>query len=135
MKYKGRTEEGIRKMKERAYAQIGDPKALSRRRELHRLDPRTKMYSRARERCKITGVEFTLKSYKDIPKPYKCIDFDCLNGEEGYDIAIMILEKSPLENEKEYIISAKNKTKGTISFNIDKENFRIVEGSYFKSKD
>jgi len=40
-----------------------------------------------------------------------------------------------LKNEKEYIISAKNKTKGTISFNIDTENFRIVEGSYFKSKD
>ena len=68
MKYKGRTEEGIRKMKERAYAQIGNPKALARRRELHRLDPRPKMYSRARERCKVTGFKFNLKSYKDIPK-------------------------------------------------------------------
>ena len=40
-----------------------------------------------------------------------------------------------LESEKGYIISAKDKTKGTISFNVDKENFRIVEGNYFKNKD
>jgi len=40
-----------------------------------------------------------------------------------------------LKNEKTYIISAKNKTEGTISFNIDKETFRIIEGSYFKNKD
>ena len=71
MKYKHRTEEGIRKMKERAYAKIGDPQALARRRELHRLDPRPKLYSRAIERCKITKVPFLLNSYKDIPKPTK----------------------------------------------------------------
>ena len=40
-----------------------------------------------------------------------------------------------LEREKEYIISTKHKTQGTISFNVDKENFRIVEGNYFKNKD
>ena len=40
-----------------------------------------------------------------------------------------------LESEKGYIISAEDKTKGTISFNVDKENFRIIEGNYFKNKD
>ena len=40
-----------------------------------------------------------------------------------------------LEREKEYIISTKHKTKGTISFNVDKENFRIVEGNYFQNKE
>ena len=40
-----------------------------------------------------------------------------------------------LKSEKGYIISAKNKPKGAISFNIDKESFRIIEGSYFKNKD
>ncbi|MBC8266181.1 MAG: DUF4292 domain-containing protein [Flavobacteriales bacterium] len=39
------------------------------------------------------------------------------------------------ENEKGYLISARNKEKGIISFSIEKDNFRIIEGSYFKSND
>ena len=125
MKYKGRTEECIRKMKERAYAQIGDPKALSRRRELHRLDPRPKMYSRARERCKITGVKFALKSYKDIPKPYKYCPLLNIPMFVGSGIAT---DNSPtldrINNNKGYIkgnlqvISRKaNQSKSNLSFN------------------
>ena len=125
MKYKGRTEEGIKRMKERAYAQIGNPEALARRRELHKLDPRPKMYSRARERCKITKVVFTLKSYKDIPKPSKYCPLLNIPMFVGRGIAT---DNSPtldrIDNNKGYIkgniqiISRKaNQSKSNLSFN------------------
>ena len=35
------------------------------------------------------------------------------------------------ENANNYILSTKNKNKKTITFLVEKQNFRIVEGSYY----
>ena len=39
-----------------------------RRRELHTLDPRTRLRGGAKGRAKKNGIEFNLPSYKDLPK-------------------------------------------------------------------
>lgn len=38
------------------------------------------------------------------------------------------------ENEKNYRLSSKNKNKKTITFLVEKQNFRIVEGNYYTEK-
>ena len=71
--YIGRTEEGIRKLKERERAKIGNPKHLETRRLLHRKDPRIRLRGGARERAIEKGIDFKLRSYKDLPKvPKNC---------------------------------------------------------------
>ena len=67
MSYERRSKESIAKLKQRAYGKVGDPNYLKRRMELHRLDPRKKMFWGAKSRAFKKGTNFTLKSYKDIP--------------------------------------------------------------------
>ena len=65
--YIGRTEEGIRKLKIREYAKIGNPEHLNRRRELHRINPKVRGFSSSKERAKKIGVPFGFKSSKELP--------------------------------------------------------------------
>ena len=66
--YKHRTEEGIRKLKEIVYAKIGNPKALARRRELHRINPKVRGVSSSKERAKRLNIPFGFKKSKELPK-------------------------------------------------------------------
>ena len=66
--YIGRTEEGIRRLKEREISKIGNPKHLKRRRELHRKDPRIRLRGSAKERAIYKGIVFDIPSYKDLPE-------------------------------------------------------------------
>ena len=66
--YIGRTEEGIRRLKIREYAKIGNPEHLNRRRELHRKDPRIRLRGSAKERAIYKGIVFDIPSYKDLPR-------------------------------------------------------------------
>ena len=68
MTYKGRSKLSIEKLKLRSYKNIGDPTYLKRRRELHRLDPRKKMFWAAKKRAFNKNIIFTINSYRDIPR-------------------------------------------------------------------
>ena len=71
--YIGRTEEGIRRMKERAYAKIGDPKYHARRRELHRKNPLVRLRGGGKDRCREKEWFFYIPTYKDMPPmPKNC---------------------------------------------------------------
>ena len=71
--YIGRTEEGIRRLKEREYAKIGNPEHLNRRRELHRINPKVRGFSSSKERAKKIGVPFGFKGSKELPDiPKNC---------------------------------------------------------------
>ena len=66
--YKWRTEEGIRKLKIRQNAKIGNPEDLKRRRELHRKDGRISLRGGALQRSKKNNIPFNIPTYKDLPK-------------------------------------------------------------------
>ena len=66
--YKGRTEEGIRKLKLREQAKIGNPIHLEKRRKRHMKDARIRLRGGARDRAIEKCIDFKLKSYKDLPK-------------------------------------------------------------------
>ena len=65
--YKSRTAAGIKRLKEITYGQIGDPKALARRRERHREDPRVRDRGGARDRANSKKWLFDIPTYKDLP--------------------------------------------------------------------
>ena len=65
--YNQRTVQGIKDLKMRSYTKIGDVKSLARRRELHRLDPRVKIFSNIKCRARRNGIPFEFKSSKELP--------------------------------------------------------------------
>ena len=66
--YKYRTEEGIRKLKLREQAKVGNPIHLEKRRKRHMKDARIRLRGGARDRAMEKCINFKLKSYKDLPK-------------------------------------------------------------------
>ena len=65
--YNQRTVQGIKDLKMRSYTKIGDMKSLARRRELHRIDPRVKIFSNIKCRARRNGIPFEFKSSKELP--------------------------------------------------------------------
>ena len=65
--YNQRTVQGIKDLKMRSYTKIGDMKSLARRSELHRIDPRVKIFSNIKCRARRNGIPFEFKSSKELP--------------------------------------------------------------------
>ena len=63
-----RTEEGIKKRLQRDKDRVGCPLYSNKRKELHKKDPRIRIFSGLRARAKKKNLECNLESYKDLPK-------------------------------------------------------------------
>ena len=115
--YKGRTEEGIRKLKEVTYGQIGDPKALARRRERHKEDPRVRARGAARDRAKDKKWLFDIPTYKDLPPvPRYCEIFTDSVMEAGDGKSTDNSPTLDRINNEEFYVSRRIKTEKGIEF-------------------